>query len=139
MKRVIFALLLLVLGAQANDPHQIVVIANHNVPEMDMKTIAKVFTGKVVKIDSVAVIPVLLNRKEVTDKFLQKFVGMEVEQFIAYWTVRQYIGKGTPPKKISSVPALIIFVKETPGAVSYINAGDLKGGDLNIISIPEHE
>jgi len=124
---IIFFTLGSVLGAD------IIVIANKNVPSMDTKTIAKVFTGKMIVIDSINVIPIHLGRQEVKNRFLQKFLGMNDEQYIAYWTVRQYIGKGTPPKEFATASAVIAYVKQTSGAMGYINETDLIE-DMNIIS-----
>lgn len=110
----------------------IIVIAHANVPKMDTKTIAKVFTGKTIIVNNVSVTPFNFDDSALRNEFLQKFVGMNEEEYIAYWTVRQYIGKGTEPKKLSPVQAMIESIKHTPGAIGYILAQDIQK-DLNII------
>jgi len=129
MKKIIIILLTLSMTLFAD----IVVIANKNVPDMDTKTIAKVFTGKVIQVNSISVTPVNLVQNDIKNRFLQKFVGMNNEEYIAYWTVRQYIGKGTAPKDLSPVMALIAYIKQTPGAIGYINDSDLVDG-VSVIS-----
>lgn len=111
----------------------IVVIANRNFPDIDQKTIGKIFTGKVVSINSISFVPVHLKQEIVKQKFLQKFVGMQEDEYIAYWTVRQYIGKGTPPKEFTSSSAIVLYVQQTPGAIGYINERDLVEG-LKVIT-----
>ncbi len=130
MKKILLTLSTIgLLQAMATD---IIVIAHANVPKMDTKTIAKVFTGKAVIVNNVPVTP--FNFEEITlrNEFLQKFLGMNEEEYIAYWTVRQYIGKGAEPRKVSPIQAMIEHIKNTPGAIGYIPAQNLQS-DLNII------
>ncbi|MFA6144996.1 MAG: hypothetical protein WCW84_09390 [Sulfurimonas sp.] len=129
MKKIVICLLTLNMTLFAD----IVVIANKNVPNMDVKTIAKIFTGKIIQVNSTAITPVNLLQNDLKNKFLQKFVGMSYEQYSAYWTVRQYIGKGTAPRDLSPVAAMIAYIKQTPGAIGYINDTDLVDG-VNIIA-----
>ena len=110
----------------------ILVIAHANVPKMDTKTISKIFTGKTVIVDNIPITPFNFDDVTLRNDFLQKFVGMNEEEYIAYWTVRQYIGKGTEPKKLNPVAAMILHIKNTPGAIGYVSSKDIQEG-LNII------
>ena len=72
MKKILLTLSTIgLLQAMATD---IIVIAHANVPKMDTKTIAKVFTGKAVIVNNVPVTP--FNFEEITlrNEFLQKFL-----------------------------------------------------------------
>ena len=111
----------------------VVVIAHHNVPKMDVKTVGKVFTGKVITVSGAAINAVNQKNQNVKNKFLQNFVGLDEEKYIAYWTVRKYIGKGVPPKELSSSEEVIRYVQATPGAIGYIDDSDLKSG-LNVVA-----
>lgn len=124
MKKSIIILFTLTMTLVAD----IVVIANKNVPNIDARTIGKVFTGKIMSMNSITLIPVHLNNDSVKTRFLQKFVGMNEEEYIAYWTVRQYIGKGVSPKEFSTTSAVILYVKQTPGAIGYVHDTDLVEG-----------
>lgn len=129
MKKITFILPILFTTSLLAD---IIVIAHTNVPKMDTKTISKIFTGKTVIVNNIPVTPFNFEDVSLRNDFLQKFVGMSEEEYIAYWTVRQYIGKGTEPKKLNLASIMIDHIKNTPGAIGYISSKDLQEG-LNII------
>lgn len=130
-----FALFSLALFfASASHAGNIVVIGNESVPKMDMVTIQKVFTGKVIKVAGVSVKAVNAQTGMPTrDSFLQAFLNQDDEKYIAYWTVRRYIGKGAPPLELQSDEDIIRYVQENPGAVAYIDEDKLKPG-MNVIA-----
>ncbi len=128
MKKVLIILITLSQVLMAD----VVVIANKNVPKIDSKTVGKIFTGKVIRIENVNVTPINLKDSKIKSSFLQKFTGLNEEQYIAYWTVRQYIGKGVPPKELNSVHEVISYIQNNDGAIGYIDKDDLKN-DLNVI------
>jgi hypothetical protein len=112
----------------------IVVIGNDSVPKMDMATIQKVFTGKVISVAGVNVTAV--NAKagmSSRNSFLQEFLKQDEEKYVAYWTVRRYIGKGAPPLELKSDEDIISYVQANPGAVAYIDENKLKPG-MNVIA-----
>ena len=37
-------------------------------------------------------------------QFLADLLGMDEERYVAYWTVRRYIGKGAPPRNWKAAP-----------------------------------
>ncbi len=124
--RILTALLTwLCLPAQAG----VLVIGHANVPKLDEATLQKVFTGKVIDIAGVNVLAVnaALNHPSRT-RFLQSYLNQDEEKYTAYWTVRRYIGKGTPPKEFASSSEIIQFVNNTPGAIGYIDEADAKPG-----------
>ncbi len=133
MKKYILILLFTALLEASNAFADIVVIAHQGVAKMDAKTVGKIFTGKVISINGTNVIAVNLKNTNVRSKFLQSFVGLDDEKYVAYWTVRKYIGKGTPPKELNSAAEVIQYVQTTPGAIGYIDESDLRSG-LNIIT-----
>lgn len=123
---------MLITACSLNLMAEIIVIANANVPKMDTKTIAKIFTGKTVIVNNISVTPFNFDNHSIRNDFLQKFLGMSEEEYVAYWTVRQYIGKGVEPQKLSPAQAMITHVKNTPGAIGYIQAQDFQE-QLNIL------
>lgn len=125
-------LLILTTACSLNLMAEIIVIANANVPKMDTKTIAKIFTGKTVIVNNISVTPFNFDKQSIRTSFLQKFLNMTEEEYIAYWTVRQYIGKGVEPQKLSPTQVMIEHIQNTPGAIGYISSFDFKEG-LNII------
>ena len=124
-------LALWVLPAQAAD---IVVIGNSNVPKMDALTVQKIYTGKFIAVGGVSVSPVAMKSGSlVRSRFLQDFLGQDEEKYEAYWTVRRYIGKGTPPVEMSAAADVISYVLATPGGIGYIDTVELKPG-LNVVA-----
>lgn len=111
----------------------IVIIGNSNVPKMDLVTIQKVYTGKIVSISDISLKPV--NAKigsTERNRFLEKFMEQDEEKYTGYWTVRRYIGKGTPPNELNNALEIIDYVKSTAGAVGYIDESGLKEG-VNVV------
>jgi hypothetical protein len=66
------------------------------------------------------------------NQFLQAFLKQDEDKYTAYWTVRRYIGKGTPPRELATSADVISFVTKTPGAVGYIDESDVTPG-LNVL------
>ncbi|MBI4756563.1 MAG: hypothetical protein HY778_14345 [Betaproteobacteria bacterium] len=114
----------------------VVLIGNANVPKMDATTVARVYTGKTALVDGVEVRPIHAPAGSTTrHRFLRHYLGVDEESHLSYWTVRRYIGMGTPPAEMASVPELIRFVRATPGAVGYVDKGTLLPG-LNVVCDP---
>lgn len=110
----------------------VVVIAHPDVRQIDSNTTQKIFTGKVIKVGGVNVTPVNLKPGKLRDQFMREIMDSTDEKYIAYWTVRRYIGKGTPPKEVDDTASMIEFVRTTPGAIGYIDEQDVTT-DLNVI------
>lgn len=133
MKKSILALVFAALLESSYAFADVVVIAHSGVPKMDNKTVSKIYTGKLISVNGVNVTAVSLKTQSVKTRFLQNFVGLDEEKYIAYWTVRRHIGKGIPPKELSTAEEVIRYVQSTPGAIGFIDDGDLKVG-INVIS-----
>jgi hypothetical protein len=125
-------LALLLVGGQAAASN-VVIIGHANLSRLDVGAVQKVFTGKAIEIGGIAVTAVNANTgSSVRIRFLQTFLNQDEEKYTAYWTVRRYIGKGAPPKELTSSAEMINFVQSTPGAIGYIDEADLKPG-LNVL------
>lgn len=104
-----------------------VLIAN-GINDIDKKTISKIYKGKIVQLNDLSIKPINSSNLDLQNSFLKKYLKMNNEKFIAYWTVRQYIGKGVAPKELNNIDEIINFIENNPGAIGYINKKDL---DLN--------
>lgn len=115
---------LALVGAVArSDAQGFLVIGHPQTPKMDLATLEKVFTGKLIDVRGVAVTPVNARPGSAArKKFLREVLNQDDERYIAYWTVRRYIGKGSPPRELPSAAAVVDFVKSTPGAVGYVES-----------------
>ena len=123
-------LFLVLVNAKANE---IVVIGNANLPKLDEATIQKIYTGKIIALADINVKPVNYKTgSPLRNRFLQAFMNQDEEKYTAYWTVRRYIGKGTPPNELTGTKEVIDYVQSTPGAIGYIEATALTE-NLNVI------
>ena len=107
----------------------IVVIGHPNLHQLDTVTIAKIFMGKVIEVDGIAIIAVNASSgSPVRNRFLQTYLNQDEGKYTAYWTVRRYIGKGSSPRELPRSVDIVNFVNSTPGAIGYINEGDMQPG-----------
>lgn len=111
------------LAPGAIAPQGLVVVANPQTPMLDEDILQKVYLGKVVEVDGQPVIPVNLAKgTQLRRKFMEDVLSQDDDKFIAYWTVRRYIGKGSPPREFASVESQLEYLRNTPGAVGYADA-----------------
>lgn len=112
----------------------VVVIGHSSVPKLDIATVQKIYTGKVIAVGGVNVMAV--NAKTslpMRRTFMLEYLNQDDEKYIAYWTVRRYIGKGAPPIELGSASEIISYVQANPGAIGYIDEAELRPG-LNVIT-----
>ena len=111
------------LAPAAAPPASLLVVAHADTPALTEDTLQKIYLGKVVEVDGRAVIPVNLAKGSILRKeFMERILAQDDDKFIAYWTVRRYIGKGSPPREFASIEQQLEFIRSTPGAVGYVNA-----------------
>ncbi len=116
-------------AAHAGAADGLIVIGHPSLSSLDAATLEKVYTGKVVEVNGVAVTAVNAQTGSATrNRFLQAYLKQDEDKYTAYWIVRRYIGKGAPPREISGSAAVIDFVKATPGAIAYIDEADVPAG-----------
>jgi hypothetical protein len=112
---------------------RIVVIAHPSVHKMDLATVQRIFMGKAIEVDGVRVSPTNgAATLPIRQRFLAQYLQTDEDQYVAYWTVRRYVGKGTPPHEVRQTAEMIDFVNKTPGAVGYIDEADLQAG-MNVV------
>lgn len=113
---------------------EVAVIGHKTLHKLDEITIQKLFTGRIIEIEGQPI--TVVNAKPgsaARNKFLASYLDQDEEKYIAYWTVRRFIGKGRPPRDVDPSSAVIQFVQTTPGAIGYIDTTDLQP-DLNILN-----
>lgn len=110
----------------------VVVVGNPNLPKLDAETLNKIYTGRVIQVGGVSVVPVNLKAgNKLRGQFLSELLNSDDERYIAYWTVRRYIGKGVPPRELDS-NEILGFIQSTPGALGYVEGADVKPG-MNVL------
>ncbi len=112
----------------------VVVVAHPGLRKLDVTTVERIYTGRVVELDGQAVAPVNLPpQNPLRQRFLKDFMQRDEPSYLAYWTVRRYVGKGVPPKELGSVSEVLMHVLHNPGAIGYMDETDVPPG-VNIVA-----
>jgi ABC-type phosphate transport system substrate-binding protein len=116
----------------------LLVVANADTPALDADTLQKIYLGKVVEVGGRPVVPVNLAKgNSLRTAFMEQVLAQDDDKFIAYWTVRRYIGKGSPPREFATTQEQLEFLRKTPGAVGYVSdAGQIEQGLKTILKKP---
>jgi len=137
---ILLALLLLATftggTARAQEREALVLIGNANVPRIDATTVQKLYTGRAVEVNGLAV--TVFNApagSKARERFMAGVMAMDDDKYVAYWTVRKHVGKGTPPREFRTAAELIDHVQANPGAVGYLLASEVRPG-LNVVLKP---
>jgi ABC-type phosphate transport system substrate-binding protein len=121
------------MAGELNAEGGVVVIGHASLTRLDITTVEKIYTGKVIEVDGIAVKPVnATSGSAVRNRFLQVYLNEDEDKYTAYWTVRRYIGKGVSPRELTNSTDVINFVKSTPGAIGYIDDADVQPG-INVL------
>lgn len=127
-------LLLAAMGAglaavPAHADEGLVVIANAPLRGIDADQLRRIYSGRTIQLEGQALQPAnLAPGQPLRLRFMAQVMLQADADYIAYWTVRRYVGKGAPPREFDSVADLIRHVRSTPGALGYIDAADLVPG-----------
>lgn len=104
----------------------VVVIAHANMHKLDQPTVQRIYTGKVIEVGGISVTPINMHAGQpLRQRFLSDYLQQTDDAYVAYWTVRRYVGKGAPPRELNSVADVISYVQNTPGAVAYLDEADV--------------
>ncbi len=117
---------------QADDG--VAVIANAPLRGVDADTLRRIYSGRIVELDGLPLHPVqLVGGHPLRQRFLASVLQQKDEDYVAYWTVRRYIGKGTPPRELAATADVLAFVQRTPGAIGYVDAAELRPGQAVLL------
>lgn len=106
---------------------EVVVIAHPSVPRLDNVAVERIYTGRVVELGGVRVMPFdLVVGHPLRGRFLARWLDRDEERYSAYWTVRRYVGKGGPPSQVPTVAEMIRLVSTTPGALGYVDEAEIR-------------
>jgi hypothetical protein len=125
-------------GSPLHAASGLMVVAHVDTPALSEDLLQKVYLGKIVEVDGRPIIPVNLTRgNALRNAFMEQFLTQDDDKFIAYWTVRRYIGKGTPPIEFATIEQQLRFVRATPGAVGYVDeSADVRQGLRTLLKKP---
>jgi len=81
----------------------VVVIAHPNVRKLDLQTVQRIYTGRVIEVDGVPVVPLHAPAGHaLRQRFLADYLQQTEDGYTAYWTVRRYVGKGCPARGVAA-------------------------------------
>lgn len=121
--RIPLALLLCSAFSVPADP---AIVGHPGLLPLDAMTLQRIYTGKIVELNGMRVTPVNLPPgNALRAHFLRDYLKQDEDQYIGYWTVRRYVGKGTPPRELENPDAVIEFVSRTTGAIGYVEESRL--------------
>lgn len=130
--RLIAFLFLACVASQAT-ADTLLIIGHSDLPKLDRVTIEKLFTGRVIEINGQpATVVNAAPGSAVRKQFLATFLAKDEDQYLAYWVVRRFIGKGTPPKEFATSREIIDFVTSQRGGIGYISASE-RTPELNVL------
>jgi ABC-type phosphate transport system substrate-binding protein len=119
-------------GAQASEA-TVAVIGHPGLKGIDSEGLRRIYNGRTVELDGLALRPVNLpTGQELRERFLAMVMQQSDADYLAYWTVRRYVGKGTPPPELPHTAAVIAHVLRTPGAIGYVSPAELRVG-INLL------
>jgi ABC-type phosphate transport system substrate-binding protein len=132
-RRALIALGLIACAASALAGDHVVIIGHANVRKLDAITVQRIYMGKIVEVDGTPVVPLNAAPGQAPrQRFLADYLQQDEDKFVAYWTVRRYVGKGTPPREVKDSAAMVEQVSKTPGAIGYVDEGDVTPG-MNVL------
>jgi ABC-type phosphate transport system substrate-binding protein len=116
-------------GAPAGADEGVAVIGHIAARSLDAETIRRIYTGRTIELDGQALRPVNLEAGHaLRRRFLGAVLQQTEDEYVAYWTVRRYIGKGAPPRELAGSAAVVDYVRRTPGAIGYVEAAEVPAG-----------
>jgi len=129
--RLLTAILFLAMMLTATaDP---TLIGHADMPPLDRMTVQRIYTGRIVELAGVRVTPVDLPvGNPIRERFLHQILDQDEDKYTGYWTVRRYVGKGTPPRVLGTSAEVLEFVTRTVGAVGYVDETDASP-QLNVL------
>jgi ABC-type phosphate transport system substrate-binding protein len=102
------------------------IIGHPGLSPLDPATLQRIYTGKVVELNGARVTPVNLPPgNALRTRFLRNYLEQDEDKYTGYWTVRRYVGKGSPPRELGNPEEVTNFIAKTAGAIGYVDETEL--------------
>lgn len=115
----------------------ILIIANKDVgpSSLTKQTVKDIFLGTRSKWEDKKPIQFVLNgKKSVFKEFAKMYLDKTPSQLKDYWRNMVFTGKGERPKEIDSAKKLLMYVRNTEGAISFVDH-KTSAADVKILKI----
>lgn len=123
MKKMIFAIGLLMSANLAVAADLVIIVNPSNGNAIDLKVTQRIFLGKEKKFDD-GTETIAINQAaeaEIRQQFDETVLGRSSSQVSAYWSKLVFTGKGIPPKEVNSDAEVIDLVSKNPSVIGYID------------------
>jgi ABC-type phosphate transport system substrate-binding protein len=102
----------------------VVVIRNRALPmrSLTKSDLGRIYLGRLTLWQNRGLVFVLLNREDVHQSFVQRYVGRSAVQFANHWRRMVFTGEGRAPKRLATERDVIEFVAGNTNAVGYVGA-----------------
>lgn len=121
------------LSQDGNQENNIIVVANiedYGI-ELSKQQVKSLFMGSSLGYNfDVATLP---PSSLIRVNFNTQVIGLTEDRIQSFWAQMRFTGRKTQPKQIGTIESLLEYVKNTPGAVTYLPASTLLPGNLKIL------
>lgn len=126
------------IGAQDASSYKVIVNASNPMTQISRLKVGEIFLKKMSRWpDGHPVMPVEPSGKSpVRQRFTLEIYGKQVIAISAYWQQMIFGGKGVPPPEKSNDADIVVFVRETPGAVGYVWTGTDASG-VKVVAVTD--
>ncbi len=135
----LFTLIVFCLFVSSNVHAETVIIVSSDsgLSEITAKQTKSIFLGKSKKLpNGKSATPIEQTSESSSRKTFNKKILKKNEQKLkAYWSKKVFSGKGQPPKQLANDAAVKTFVKETDGAIGYIDSKNIDSSVKTVLTI----
>lgn len=119
---------------------EILIVTNAKNPlaTIALDDVRKIYLGKTRTFpDNMSAVPVDQDSSNhAYAEFLTKVIGKSEKEMKAYWSVRIFTGRGTPPSRLESDNDVINWLRKNPEGIGYINASAANESVKVLLRIP---
>lgn len=116
----------------------IVTNAKNGINSIDLEDVKKIYLGKTRTFpDNRPAIPVDQTADtEVYQEFLSKVIEKSMKEINAYWSVKIFTGRGTPPSQLHADTQVKEWLQKNPEGLGYINLDSVDSTVKVLLKIP---
>jgi ABC-type phosphate transport system substrate-binding protein len=128
-------LVLSVAATPADAALVVVVAADNNVAKLSLVDVKAIFLGIKMRLpNGMEAVPVF--QRELYDEFNQAVLGRPSEKVKRYWKRRLFSGVGTQSTSVADDAEVKAYMRETAGAIGYIDSESLDPGVKSLFLVP---
>ncbi|MBU0994398.1 MAG: substrate-binding domain-containing protein [Proteobacteria bacterium] len=127
----LFVILFYFAGLTCSAGEEISIITNLSVPKGNVTrdVIKNIYSGKLAKWpDNQNIVLSIMEGTETHKEFLYTYVNKPEAQFTNTWRKKMFTGQRSYPKNFNNAQDLVDFVRNTKGAIGYVNTDEKTNG-----------